>query len=328
MKESEALFNGTEMTKNEFNLSIIVPTYNEEDNIIPLHDQINDAMKEAKLEFETIFIDDGSTDKTYQILKSLRESDERMKIIKFRKNYGQSAAMAAGFDHARGNVIITLDADLQNDPADIPKLLHELNNGYDVVCGWRYNRKDSITKRLFSKVSNWLGKRLSGESIHDSGCSMRAYKNGCVKDLELYGEMHRYIPALLSWKGYKIGEVKVKHRPRTHGKPKYNWQRLPKGFLDLLLVTFWQKYSLRPIHIFGGAGIFLAIAGVILGIYLIIERMFFGVGLGNRPLPLLAVLMLIIGIQFIVFGMLADIMIRIYYRQGNRKNYIVEEMIE
>jgi len=173
-----------------------------------------------------------------------------------------------------------------------------------------------------------MRRRWTGESIHDSGCSLRAYKNGCLKDLELYGEMHRYIPALLSWKGYEIGEVKVTHRPRIQGKTKYNWQRLPKGFLDLLLVTFWQKYSLRPMHVLGASGLLLAIAGIVLGGYLGVERIFFGVGLADRPLLLMAILMLIVGIQFVVFGVLADIMIRVYYGQGDRKNYLIERLIE
>jgi len=236
--------------------------------------------------------------------------------------------MAAGFEHARGEVVITMDADRQNDPADIPSLLQELDNGYDVVCGWRQSRKDSILKRGFSRFSNWLRRRWTGESIHDSGCSLRAYKNGCLKDLELYGEMHRYIPALLSWKGHKIGEVKVRHRPRIQGKTKYDWQRLPKGLLDLLLVTFWQKYSLRPMHIFGASGLLLAIAGIVLGGYLGVQRIFFGVSLADRPLLLLAILMLIVGIQFVVFGVLADIMIRVYYGQSGRKNYVIEKVIE
>jgi len=309
-------------------LSIVIPTYNEEENITPLYAELSNVLRSIDNECEIIFVDDGSHDGTLQKLRSLNMNDERVKVIRFKKNFGQSAAMAAGFDHAHGDVVITLDADLQNDPADIPTLLKELDNGYDVVCGWRYNRRDSLLKRGFSKFSNWLRRRWSGESIHDSGCSLRAYKNGCLKDLELYGELHRYIPALLSWKGYKIGEAKVTHRPRILGSTKYNWQRLAKGFLDLLLVTFWQRYSMRPIHIFGGLGLFFAIAGIVLSAYLGVQRIFWGVALADRPLLLLAVLMLIVGIQFLVFGVLADIMVRVYYGQGDRKNYTIEEVIE
>lgn len=321
------MFSGTETVDIKVDLSIVIPTYNEEGNVIQLYTELSNVLRGIGSDFEIIFIDDGSHDGTFQKLQALHEKDNRVKVIRFRKNFGQSAAMAAGFEHACGEVVITLDADLQNDPADIPLLMQELNNGYDVVCGWRQGRKDSISKRVFSKFSNWLRRRWSGESVHDSGCSLRAYKNGCLKDLELYGEMHRYIPALLSWKGYEIGEVKVTHRHRIHGNAKYNWQRLLKGFLDLLLVTFWQRYSMRPIHIFGGLGLILAIAGVILGLYLGVQRIFFGVGLADRPLLLLAILMVIVGIQFVVFGVLADIMIRVYYRQGVRKNYVIEKII-
>jgi len=309
-------------------LSIVIPTYNEEGNLVPLHNELCKALGSIGKEYEIIFVDDGSTDATFQKLQALHAKDDRVKVLKLKKNFGQSAAMAAGFEHTRGEVVITMDADLQTDSADIPSLLRGLDNGYDVVCGWRQGRKDSILKVGFSRFSNWLRRRWTGESIHDSGCSLRAYKNGCWKDLELYGEMHRYIPTLLSWKGYEIGEVKVVHRSRIHAETKYNWQRLFKGFLDLLLVTFWQRYSLRPMHIFGGSGLLLAIVGIALTGYLGIEKIFFGVALADRPLLMLAILMLIVGIQFVVFGVLADIMSRVYYRQSGRKNYVIEKVIE
>ena len=322
------LFGGIETGGIEVDLSIVIPTYNEGGNVVPLHDELSKVLGGVGSDYEIIFVDDGSTDGTFQKLQALHAKDKRVKVIRFKKNFGQSAAMTAGFDYAHGEVIVTMDADLQNDPADIPSLLQELDNGYDVVCGWRQDRKDSTSKRGFSRFSNWLRRRWTGESLHDSGCSLRAYKNRCLNDLELYGEMHRYIPALLLWKGYEIGEVKVTHRPRIRGKTKYDWQRLLKGFLDLLLVTFWQRYSLRPMHIFGALGLLLAIAGIVLGGYLGVERIFFGVGLADRPLLLLAILMVIVGIQFIVFGVLADIMIRVYYGQGGRKNYTIEKVIE
>jgi len=322
------LFSGIEMVSVEMELSIVIPTYNEEGNVIPLYTELSNVLGSIGADSEIIFVDDGSNDGTFQKLQALHEKDNRLIVIKFKKNFGQSAAIAAGFKHARGNVVITMDADLQNDPADIPSLLQKLDNGYDVVCGWRQDRKDSIAKRGFSWLSNWLRRRWTGEFIHDSGCTLRAYKNGCFNDLELYGEMHRYIPALLSWKGYNISEVKTRHRPRIQGKTKYDWQRLIKGFLDLLLVTFWQRYSLRPMHIFGASGLLLVIVGVVLGGYLSVERIFLGVGLADRPLLLLAILMLIVGIQFVVFGVLADIMTRVYYGQSGRKNYVIEKVIE
>jgi glycosyltransferase involved in cell wall biosynthesis len=278
--------------------------------------------------YSVVFVDDGSSDGTFQVLKEIRGRDNRVRVVKFKKNFGQSAAMAAGFEHAKGDVVVTMDADMQNDPADIPLLLTELNKGFDVVCGWRSKRKDSISKKLFSRFANSMRRRLTGATIHDSGCSLRAYRRDCLKDLELYGEMHRYIPAMLSWKGYKISEVRTNHRPRAHGKTKYGYQRLIKGFLDLILILFWQKYSMRPIHLLGGSGILLAAIGVILGIYLGVDRLAFGAPLTERPLFLLAILMIVVGVQFLVFGVLADIMVRIYYGQGGRKHYTIEEVLE
>ncbi|MFA5054956.1 MAG: glycosyltransferase family 2 protein [Dehalococcoidia bacterium] len=309
-------------------LSIVIPTYNEEKNVSLLHDEISAALKNIDAGYEIIFVDDGSTDGTYSALKEMRGRDGRVKIVKFKKNFGQSAAMAAGFEHAKGGIVVTMDADMQNDPSDIPLLLVELEKGYDVVCGWRKKRKDSISKKLFSRFANLLRRKLTGATIHDSGCSLRAYRKECLKSLELYGEMHRYIPAMLSWKGYRIGEVRTNHRPRAHGRTKYGYQRLIKGFLDLILILFWQKYSMRPIHLLGGSGIVLAIIGVLLGLYLGIERLAFGTPLGDRPLFMLAILMIIVGIQFLVFGVLADILVRIYYGQGERKYYTVEEVLE
>lgn len=310
------------------NLSIVIPTYNEEKNVSLLHDEISKTLRDMALSYSIVFVDDGSSDGTFQALKEIRGRDNRVRVVKFKKNFGQSAAMAAGFEHAKGDVVVTMDADMQNDPADIPLLLAELNKGYDVVCGWRKKRKDSISKKLFSRFANTLRRRLTGATIHDSGCSLRVYRKECLKDLELYGEMHRYIPAMLSWKGYKIGEVRTNHRLRAHGKTKYGYKRLIKGFLDLILILFWQKYSMRPIHLLGGSGIVLAIIGVLLGIYLGVERLAFGKALGDRPLFMLAILMIIVGIQFLVFGVLADIMVRIYYGQGNRKHYTIEEVLE
>ena len=273
-------------------------------------------------------MDDGSTDKTYENMLKIREKDERVKLIKFRKNFGQSAALKAGFDHVKGNIVISMDGDLQNDPADIPVLLEMIENeDYDVVCGWRADRKDSVSKKAFSKVANFIRRNITGDFIHDSGCTFRAYRNECVKDLDLYGETHRYIPAMLLWKGYRIGEVKVKHHQRKYGVTKYNWRRIAKGFLDLIVISFWQRYSVRPIHVFGGLGLLLSVSGSLLGGYMGIERLLFGRALSDRPLFLLAVLMVIIGMQFVVSGILADIMIKVYYGQNERKNYLIEKVV-
>jgi glycosyltransferase involved in cell wall biosynthesis len=315
-------------------ISVVVPMYNEEDNVEPLHDKIKKVLSEmeAGKEHEIIFVDDGSEDKTFENLLNLKvhskSKDEKVKIIKFRKNFGQSAALKAGFDYATGDVIITMDGDLQNDPEDIPKLIAKMNEGYDVVSGWRADRNDPLMKKILSRFSNWLHKKLTGIDIHDSGCSLKAYKGAIVKDLELYGETHRYIPAMLSWQGYRIGEVKVQHHARKYGKTKYGWRRLIKGLLDILNISFWQRYHARPLHLIGGFGILTFGSGFLIGLYLTIQRLFFGVGLADRPLLLLAVLLVILGIQFVTFGFLAEITIRNYFNAPNRQTYNIKEIVE
>lgn len=306
-------------------ISIVIPVYNEEENLKELHAKLTNVLPAFTETYEILFVDDGSTDNSYVILKGLTRKDKKVKVIKFRRNFGQSAALSAGFDYSRGEMIITMDGDLQNDPGDIPKLLGELEKkDYDVICGWRFDRADSMLKKTFSRIANRLRRRFTAEDIHDSGCTLRAYKRECIADLELYGEMHRYIPTLLLWKGYKIGEVKVRHYERKYGKTKYTWKRIVKGFLDLIVVIFWQKFSVRPIHIFGGLGLVLSVVGSVVGLYLVISRLFFGMGLADRPLFIVAIFMVIVGIQFVVFGVLADIMLKVYYGLKERKNYLVE----
>ena len=310
-------------------ISIVIPIYNEEGNLKELHTKLTKVLPAITETYEIIFVDDCSTDNSFGILKEINKEDKKVKVIKFRRNFGQSAAISAGFDYSKGDVIITMDGDLQNDPTDIPKLLEKLEKeDYDVVCGWRFDRADSMLKKAFSRLANRLRRRFTAEDIHDSGCTLRAYNKECLGDLELYGEMHRYIPALLLWKGYKIGEVKVRHHKRMHGKTKYSWKRVVKGFLDLTVVIFWQKFSARPIHIFGGLGLALSIVGGIVGLYLVILRLFFGMGLTDRPLFIVAIFTVIVGVQFIVTGVLADIMLKVYYGQKERKHYLVEAVME
>ena len=274
------------------NLSVVVPVFNEEKNVEPLHDKIKKVLEGIGKEYETIFVDAGSKDGAFENLLKIHNKEEETKIIKFRRNFGQSAALKAGFDYAKGDMVITMDGDLQNDPEDIPKLLEKMNEGYDLVSGWRFDRKDSFAKKIPSKFSNLLHKKLTGiNNIHDSGCSLKVYKGEVIKDLELYGETHRYIPAMLSWQGYKIGEVKVQHHERKYGKTKYGLGRLIRGFLDLLNISFWQRYHARPLHLMGGLGILTFTLGFLIGLYLTIQRLFFGVGIGDRPLLLLAVLL-------------------------------------
>ncbi len=310
-------------------LSVVIPAYNEEESVVPCYREIKEALDPLGKSYEIIFVDDGSTDSTFKILQDLSKNDERLKVIKFRKNFGQSAALKAGFDHSKGEYIVSMDSDLQNDPHDIPAMLKNIESGeYDVISGWRFNRKDNFCKKIVSKFANILRNKFTSENIHDSGCTLKIYKKECTKDLELYGELHRYIPAMLFWKGYKIGEIKTNHRERLNGKTKYNWHRIIKGFLDLLVITFWQKYSLRPIHIFGSMGIVLCFLGGIVSLYLVILRLFYGVGLADRPLFTVSIMSLVIGIQFLTIGILADIMVKVYYGQNGRKNYLVERIIE
>ena len=305
--------------------SVVIPVYNEEKNVNELYSRLKPVLKQLKKSHEIIFIDDGSTDNTYKELEKLHNKNKAVKIIKFRKNFGQTAAWDAGFKHSQGNFILTMDGDLQNDPNDIPKLIKKLKEGYDVVSGWRVKRKDNLSKKLFSILSRQLRKIIIDDKVNDSGCSLKIYKKECFKDLDLHGEMHRYIAEILALRGFKIGEVKVNHLPRKKGKTKYNFIRLLKGFLDLIVIAFWQKYSSRPIHLFGGMGILMSLLGVVTGIYLVYVKFAQGISIANRPLLLLAVLLVVLGIQFIIFGLIADILIKMYY-SGNKKNYYIEKI--
>jgi len=303
--------------------SVIVPLFNEEKNVIKLHKDIILVMKSLKKNYEIIFVDDGSTDKTFENLKKLHP----LKIIKFRRNFGQSAALDAGIKHASGQVLITLDGDGQNDPNDIPNLLKKLDNKYDVVCGWRYKRHDSLSKRIISNTANFLGKFFVSPGIHDSGCTLRVYKKECFEDFDLYGEMHRMIPPLMKWRGFRITEVKVNHKPRKFGKTKYNFSRTLKGFLDMFEIWFWRKYENRPLHLFGGSGFVLSFLGIILGIYLAIQKIFFGYALSNKIWPLVAMTIFITGIQLFIFGLLADLTIK--NRVNKEKSfYRIKEILE
>jgi len=305
-------------------ISIVVPIYNEKENIMPLYKKLKEVLEE---EHEIIFVDDGSIDGSYKILKDLHFKDKNVKCIKFSRNFGKTAALKAGFDSARGDVIITIDGDLQNDPQDIPKLISMLDE-YDAVSGWRYNRNDPfLSKKLPSIISNKISRWLTGLNIHDFNCGLKAYKKECLNDLELYGEMHRYIPAILSWKGFKIGEVKVEHYPRKHGKSKYGMKRLLRGLFDLINFKFWAGYSTRPLHFFGGVGLAMFLAGFFIDLYLVILKIFYNEILSNRPLLLLGILLMIIGFQIFMTGFLAEIMIRSYYTASNKKIYVIKEKL-
>lgn len=306
-------------------ISVVVPVFNEEENVAILHGEIAEALTDTDVEI--IFVDDGSRDKTFARLQNIRTSDQRVKVIRFNRNYGQSAALMAGIRHAKGDILVTLDGDLQNDPADIPMMIEKLEEGYDFVNGWRYNRKDTFFKKIFSRFGFLLRKTIIGDVAHDSGCTLRVYRKKVTEDLELMGEMHRYISEMLRLKGYSFAEVKVNHRPRTFGKTKYNLKKLPKGFLDLLMVALWQKYRTRPLHLFGGLGLVALVIGFITGLYLVIYKFATGADIGNRPLLLLTVLLITTGIQFIILGFLADMMTKIYH-SGEKKEYTIEKILE
>jgi glycosyltransferase involved in cell wall biosynthesis len=303
-------------------VSIICPLYNEAGNVQELHQKIVKSLEKINKSFEIIFINDGSFDNT-------REEGEKLKplkLINFRKNFGQTAALDCGFSEAKGEILITLDGDLQNDPRDFKKLIRKIKEGYDVVSGWRKDRKDSFSKRFISRGADFLRKFLIDDQIHDSGCTLKAYRRECFTNLELYGEMHRFIPAILKIQGFSVTEVVVRHHPRKWGKTKYGISRTVKGFLDLISVWFWKKYSSRPLHLFGGMGIILFNLGILGLIILLFVRLYYGIALSNKIWPLVAVFLILAGIQFLVSGLLADIAVKSYYN-SKRKNYSIKDIL-
>ena len=287
-------------------LSVVVPVYNEEDSVEALYDEVNYTLSSLDIKREIIFVDDGSTDDTFNKLNELYLRGEDIHIIKFRKNFGKSAALNAAFERLRGSIVITMDGDLQDDPKQIPRFIERIEEGYDLVSGWKYIRNDPITKRIPSKIFNRLARVLTGVELHDFNCGFKAYKKETLENITLYGEMHRYIPALAAWNGFKIGEIKVEHRPRIHGKSKYGVSRLFKGFLDLITVKFLISYSSRPLHVFGMPGIFSLSLGFLIGLYLVILKYLEGISLSERPLLLLSVLLVILGLQFVSIGLLGE----------------------
>jgi Glycosyltransferases involved in cell wall biogenesis len=309
-------------------LSVVIPAYNEEENVPILYEKLKKVLDSLGEDYEIIFVDDGSTDGTYQRLKQLAEKDSRLKVIRFKRNYGQTAAMSAGFEHAKGDVIITLDADLQNDPEDIPILLEKLKEGYHVVSGWRKDRKDPfLSRRLPSMIANWLISKITGVHLHDYGCTLKAYRAEVVKDLELFGDMHRFLPALTKRRGAKITEVVVRHHPRMFGKSKYGIRRTVRVLLDIMLVKFLNEYINKPLYMFGSVGFLLLGLGLFSLFYLIFLKLFLEEPIGRRPLLTLSVLLILAGIQLIFTGLLTELLVRIYYRTKDTKPYVIQEKI-
>jgi len=309
-------------------VSVVAPLLNEQDNIEPLYEQITQALS-GIYDYEVIFVDDGSTDAGFDILSQLQKADPRVRVIRFRKNFGQTAAMSAGFAHSRGNIIVAVDADLQNDPADIPQMIDKLNEGYDVVSGWRRKRYDkALTRRLPSKMANWLIAKITGVKLHDFGCTLKAYRRDVIAETRLYGEMHRFIPALASWSGDKICEMVVNHRPRTAGVAKYGLGRTFKVILDLITVKFLVSFSTKPIYIFGGLGMLTLLGAVLCGLIVLYQKFFSNFSINRNALFYLAVLLVTTSVQFILMGLLAEILVRTYHESQNRPTYVIKEILE
>ncbi len=310
-------------------VSLVAPVYNEAENIDRFMAEVVPVLEKIDDRFEIIAVDDGSTDSTYEKLKAARDKDGRIKIIRFRGNFGQTAAFSAGFNHAKGDIIITIDADLQNDPADIPAMIDRLNEGYDIVSGWRHKRKDRfLTRRLPSMIANKIISWTTKVHLHDYGCSLKVFHCDVIKNIQLYGEMHRFIPAVASWMGVKVTEMKVNHRPRVAGVSKYGIGRTIRVLLDLITVKFLLSYSTSPIQIFGLIGIISGALGFLLALWLTIQKLFFEVALGNRPALLLAVLLILVGVQFISIGLLAEMQSRTYHESQGKPIYVIKNILE
>ncbi|HZD10850.1 MAG TPA: glycosyltransferase family 2 protein [Candidatus Binatia bacterium] len=319
-------------------LSLVIPVFNEAENVQPLLQEITAALATRDASYEVIFVDDGSHDGSYEALRKLAQEDAHVVVIRFRRNFGQTAAFAAGFRHASGDVIVTLDADRQNDPADIPALLHKLDEGYDVVNGWRANRKDPfLLRKLPSRVANALIAWASGVHLRDRGCSLRAFRAPVLNELHLYGEMHRFIPEMVNFAGFRMAEVPVNHRLRTAGQSKYGLSRTFRVILDLITVLFLRRYSDRPMHLLGGIGIISTGLGSLIALYLALLKLwgavtggaagFRAVRIGDRPLLMLAILLMFIGVQFLVMGLLAELIVRTYYESQGKAVYHVQEVL-
>lgn len=315
--------------KSRPQVSIIIPVYNEEENVEALQNHLNKTLDQLKIDYEIIYVDDGSKDRSFALLENIAAQDNRIKVIKFRKNHGQTAAMSAAIDVSNGEIIVPLDADLQNDPQDIPNLLRKIAEGYDVVSGWRKKRKDTfITRKLPSVLANHLISRVTGVYLHDYGCSLKAYRSEIIKNVRLYGEMHRFIPAFCALEGAKITEIPVNHHPRMAGKSKYGLSRTLKVFLDLVVVKFLGDYAKRPIHFFGTVGIILCLASMLSGVISLYKEFTEPqVYLHNNLFIFLSVFIFVAGIQFIVVGLLAELLIRIYHESQSKKTYTIAKTV-
>jgi len=315
------------MPKQSPDISILIPLFNEQESITELYHKLTAVFDSYKKSYEIIFIDDGSRDRSFETLAKLYREDQHVRVFQFRQNYGKSAALACGFEQARGQYVITMDADLQDDPAEIPSLINKINDGFDLVSGWKKKRHDPVMKRLTSKFFNRVTSFFSGIKLHDFNCGLKAYRCEVVKSLQLYGQLHRFIPVLAHWQGFCVGEKVVTHHARKFGKTKFGFSRFTAGLFDLFTVIFLHKFKKRPLHLFGSIGLVLFFAGLMMNLILTYERIFANRYLSNRPLLFLAVLLVIVGIQFISIGLLGEMITETQKRQNEYllKNVLSEE---
>lgn len=311
------------------NLSLVVPVYNEEENLRSLFGAIHNALDPLPRTWEVVFVDDGSVDDSLEVLHGLAEQDpQHVRVVSFRRNFGQTAAIVAGLDYSQGEIIVLLDADMQNDPADIPMMLNKLDEGYDLVSGWRKSRKDSfLTRTLPSNLANWLISRVTRVPLHDYGCTLKAYRRDVLEGFRLYGEMHRFIPVFANWVGASITEVQVNHRPRKYGKTKYGLERTVKVVLDLFTVKFLVSYSSKPIYLFGGTGLGLIFGGGVMLTYLFVRRVLGSISVLGSPLFQLSVMLLILGFQSFLMGLIAEMLVRTYYESQQKPTYRIRQTI-
>lgn len=308
---------------DEVRISVVVPLYNEAPNVLPLHARLAEVLTSADIEF--IFVDDGSTDGTYMVLCDVARNDSRVRVLRFRRNFGQTAALSAGIDHARGRIIVPMDGDLQNDPADVPRLLAKLEEGFDVVSGWRIDRKDPIRRRLPSMIANRMISLISGVHLHDYGCSLKAYRRQVLEDVRLYGEMHRFVPIYARWQGARVTELPVQHHARTRGKSNYGMERTVKVVLDMIVVKFLSAYATKPIYVFGGFGFLALFASVVVFGAMVYLKLAGIRDFVATPLPLVVVMLLLVGCLSILLGLVAELTIRTYYESQGKRTYALWE---
>ena len=312
----------------EQSISVVIPVLNEQENVPLLHEKLSAVMKGMDRDYEVIYIDDGSSDDTLKKLEALSEQDPHIKVLSFSRNFGQTAALSAGIDFAKGKIIIPMDGDLQNDPEDIPRLLRKMEEGYDVVSGWRRDRKDPLlSRRLPSTVANRLISLIGGVYLHDYGCTLKAYRKDILKNIRLYGEMHRFIPIYAKWIGARVAEIPVRHFPRTSGSSKYGMNRIVKVVLDLMVIKFLLSYSQKPIYVFGGMGFIMMLGALLSGGYAVYLKLFKGVSFILTPLPLLCVLLLVVGFLSILMGFVAELLTRTYYESQGKSTYQIRRVI-